>query len=62
MLFLWCRIKPESRRGPEKMVRKVILVVALIVMVFSLVSCQTVQGIGEDIQWIGKKGEEAIER
>ena len=44
------------------MVRKVLLVMVLIVMVFSLVSCQTVQGIGEDIQWIGKKGEEAIEQ
>lgn len=44
------------------MVRKVILAVTLIVMVFSLVSCQTVQGIGADIQWVGEKGEEAIER
>ena len=44
------------------MVRKAILVVALIVMTFSLVSCQTVQGIGADIQWIGEKGTEAIER
>ncbi len=53
---LWCR------KGPEKMVKKVILVLALIVMVFSLVSCQTVQGIGADIQWVGKKCEKAIER
>ena len=44
------------------MVRKVILAVALIVMLFSLVSCQTVQGIGADIQWVGEKSEEAIER
>jgi predicted small secreted protein len=44
------------------MVRKMILVVALIVMLFSLGSCQTVQGIGADIQWIGEKGEQAIER
>ena len=57
-----CRIKPERRRGPEKMVRKVLLVAALIVMVFSLMGCQTVQGIGADIQWIGQKSEEAIER
>jgi predicted small secreted protein len=57
-----CRIKPENRRGPEKMVRKVLLVVALIGVVFSLTSCQTVQGIGADIQWIGEKSEEAIER
>ena len=45
-----------------KMIRKVLLVVVLIVMLFSLVSCQTVQGIGADIQWIGEKGTEAIER
>ncbi len=32
------------------MVRKVLLAAALIVMVFSLMSCQTVQGIGADIQ------------
>ena len=44
------------------MVRKVILVVALIVMLFLLGSCQTVQGIGADIQWIGEKGTETIER
>ena len=44
------------------MVRKVLLVAALIVMVFSLMGCQTVQGIGADIQWIGQKSEEAIER
>jgi len=44
------------------MVRKVVLVVVLIVMVFSLVSCQTVQGIGADIKWVGEKGEETIER
>jgi len=44
------------------MIRKVLLVVALIVIVFSLMSCQTVQGIGADIQWIGQKSEEAIER
>ena len=44
------------------MVKKVLLVIALIVMVFSLVSCQTVQGIGGDITWIGRKGEEVLER
>ena len=44
------------------MVRKVLLLMVLIVMLFSLVSCQTVQGIVADIQWIGEKGEDAIER
>lgn len=44
------------------MFRRVLLVVVLIVMLFSVVSCQTVQGIGADIQWIGEKGEETLER
>ena len=44
------------------MVKKVILAIALIAMVFMLVSCQTIKGIGADIQWIGEKGEEAVER
>ena len=44
------------------MVNKVLLVIALTVMVFSLVSCRTVQGIGGDITWVGQKGQEALER
>lgn len=48
--------------GHEKMIRKVFILAVLVLMLFSLVSCQTVQGIGKDIQWIGEKGEQAIER
>jgi len=48
--------------GHVKMMRKVFIVVVLVLMLFSLVSCQTVQGIGKDIQWVGEKGEQAIER
>jgi len=44
------------------MIRKVLILAVLVLMLFSLVSCQTVQGIGKDIQWIGEKGEQAIER
>ncbi len=44
------------------MVRKILIVLAFIVTVFSLVGCQTVKGIGKDIQWVGEKGEQAIER
>ncbi len=44
------------------MVKKVLLVIALIVMVFSSVSCQTVQGLGEDIKWTGEKGAEILEQ
>jgi predicted small secreted protein len=44
------------------MIRKVLIAAVLILMLFSLVSCQTVKGIGKDIQWVGEKGEKAIER
>jgi predicted small secreted protein len=44
------------------MVRKIIIVLALIITVVSFAGCKTVQGIGKDIQWIGEKGEQAIER
>lgn len=43
------------------MAKKVLLIIALIVLMFSLVGCQTVQGIGEDIKWTGEKGAEALE-
>jgi len=33
------------------MVRKVLLIAALIVVVFLLASCQTVSGLGKDITW-----------
>jgi predicted small secreted protein len=48
--------------GHKKMMRKALIVVVLILMLFSLLSCKTVQGIGKDIQWVGEKGEQAIER
>jgi predicted small secreted protein len=44
------------------MVRKMLLVIALIGLVFLLVGCQTVQGVGGDITWIGEKGAEVLDR
>ena len=44
------------------MVRKVLLIIALIIAVFAAVSCQTIQGVGEDITWIGKAGAEILEQ
>ncbi len=43
------------------MVRRVLLVVALVIMILSPLGCQTVQGIGKDITWIGEKGSELVE-
>lgn len=44
------------------MIRRVLLVVALVIVVFSLVGCQTVQGLGEDIKWVGEKGSELVDQ
>jgi len=44
------------------MVKKVLLVVALIVLMLSLISCQTIQGVGGDIEWTGEKGAELLEQ
>lgn len=43
------------------MVKKIILYVALIILGFSSISCQTVQGLGGDIKWTGEKGAELLE-
>lgn len=43
------------------MIRKVLLVIAMIISVFYLVGCQTAQGLGEDIQSLGEKISEAAE-
>lgn len=43
------------------MVKKLILIFLLIVVGLSVISCQTVQGLGGDIQWTGEKSAEALE-
>ena len=45
----------------KKMAKKIILYVILIVLSISLMSCQTIQGVGGDIQWTGEKGAELLE-
>ncbi|MDD5327597.1 MAG: hypothetical protein PHY02_07260 [Phycisphaerae bacterium] len=42
------------------MIKKIILCVILIVLCLSLVGCQTVAGVGGDIQWTGQKGAEIL--
>ena len=48
-------------RESEKMVLKAFVVIALVIIVFSLVGCHTIQGLGDDFKWIGEKGEEIVE-
>lgn len=50
------------QRDSEDMVKRAFVVVALVIVVFSLAGCHTIQGLGEDIKWIGEKGEEIVER
>jgi predicted small secreted protein len=53
--------KDKWKKELVKMIRKVLLVIAMIISVFYLVSCQTAQGLGEDIQSLGEKISEAAE-
>jgi predicted small secreted protein len=39
---------------------KVLLVFALILVIFAVSGCQTVQGMGQDLTWTGQAGEEVI--
>ena len=43
------------------MLKKTCLVLLLVFIVFSLTGCGTVQGVGDDIKWVGEKGAEIIE-
>jgi predicted small secreted protein len=52
----------EFFRGFREMVRRAFFVIALMLVVFSLMSCQTVQGLGRDITTAGEAGERAIEK
>jgi predicted small secreted protein len=42
------------------MFRRIILTVLLIVLISTLAGCNTVQGLGKDIEWTGQKGEEIL--
>jgi len=42
------------------MLKKMLLVTALVVLLIALAGCQTVQGFGKDIEWTGQKGAEVL--
>ena len=44
------------------MVKKTLLVVALIAVVFSFLGCHTAEGLKEDVQFIGDKTLEIVEK
>ncbi len=41
------------------MAKKILLIIVLIGLTISILGCATVQGIGKDIQTVGKAGEKA---
>jgi predicted small secreted protein len=42
------------------MLKKLVLIITLLILTGLLVGCQTVQGLGKDIQWTGQKTAEAL--
>jgi len=42
------------------MIMKMLLVLALIVVFASVLGCNTVQGVGRDITWVGQKAAEIV--
>ena len=43
------------------MLKKTLLAALLAMLIFSLVGCQTIEGMGKDIEWVGEKMSEAAE-
>jgi len=43
------------------MVKKMILLAVFLSVLVGAIGCNTVQGVGEDIEWIGEKGAEVFE-
>lgn len=41
--------------------KRIVLIVALLALSLSLFGCQTVKGVGKDIEKVGEAGEKAIE-
>ena len=44
------------------MLKKIMLVAALMAIALAFAGCQTVQGVGRDITWAGKAGGDAMNR
>jgi len=55
MLFIF------DRRESQEMIKKIILIAVLVFLSFSLISCQTVAGVGGDIKWSAEKSAEILD-
>lgn len=43
------------------MLKKIILIALLTILTVSLLGCQTIEGLGGDLEWIGQQMGEAVE-
>ena len=43
------------------MIKKILLTLTVLILMVSLIGCQTVQGVGGDIKWAGEKGAEVLD-
>jgi predicted small secreted protein len=43
------------------MLKKLVLLITLLILTGLLVGCNTVQGVGKDIEWTGHKGAEILD-
>ena len=42
------------------MVKKMLLILALVSLLFTSFGCQTLEGLGKDLEWTGQKMGEAV--
>jgi predicted small secreted protein len=42
------------------MIGRLLLALLLLAILASCIGCQTVQGVGRDISWVGEKGSEIV--
>lgn len=51
---------PEQMKRNKQMVRKFILAAGIAALSLTATACNTVKGVGEDIESVGEAGDEAI--
>lgn len=56
-LYLWIT---GLRFREHTMLKKLVLLTMLLILTAFLAGCNTVQGLGKDIEWTGQKGAEVI--
>jgi predicted small secreted protein len=63
IFFKHLQILPDGpiKKGESwQMIMKMLMVLALVVVFSCIVGCNTVQGVGRDITWVGEKAGEVV--